>query len=81
MIGRPFDKVMAFLRSLESTVDVPVDKFIAVIVKNKISSRKLRQVESKLKKTKWGVSKQKNIFRFFLEVSRSVFTFLIVKNS
>jgi len=50
LLGKSFDKIMAFLRSLEAKTDIDSDKFLASILKNKISSRKIKRVEAKLKK-------------------------------
>jgi hypothetical protein len=50
MKGQSFDRIMAFLRSLEAKTDIDTDKLLASILRNKISSRKIRKVEATLKK-------------------------------
>jgi len=49
LFGKSFDKIMAFLRSMESK-EIDTDKFLASILKNKISSRAIKRVAAKLKK-------------------------------
>jgi hypothetical protein len=50
LLAKSFDKIMAFLRTLESKTDIDSDKFLATILRNKISTRKIRRVEARLKK-------------------------------
>ena len=49
-MGKSFDKIMAFLRTFE-TMDINVDKFISFIMKNRISSRKIQQMETEFRAT------------------------------
>lgn len=50
MLGKSFDRIMAFLRTLETKVDIDTDKFIATIVKNKIPIKKIRKMDANLSK-------------------------------
>lgn len=49
MISKSFDKIMGFLRSLETDIKMDTDKFLATIIKNKISVKKIKKLEAKLK--------------------------------
>jgi len=51
LIGKSFDKIMGYLRQLETTSELDVDKFMASIIRNKISLRKIRQIEGKITKS------------------------------
>jgi len=51
LIGKSFDKIMGFLRALETSTELDVDKFMSFIIKHKISQRKIRQVEGKITKS------------------------------
>jgi len=48
-LGKGFDKIMAFIRSLETLV-VDVDKFISFIMKNRIPSKKIIYLEDEYTK-------------------------------
>jgi len=48
-LGKGFDKIMAFFRSLE-TINVNVDKFISFIVKNRIPPRRILALEEEYSK-------------------------------
>jgi len=49
LLGKGFDKIMAFIKGLETMV-VDVDKFISFIVKNRIPSRKIQHLEEEYNK-------------------------------
>jgi ankyrin repeat protein len=49
LLGKGFDKIMAFMRGLE-TIVIDVDKFIAFITKNRIPTRKIRHLEDEYNK-------------------------------